>query len=478
MKTYKTDWLIIGSGAGGGTIFYELAKAQKNVLMIEEGISQKDEFKQLSISERTAKFYRNGGVTPVIGNNIFPFSEGRIVGGTTELNGALFWRTPDWIREYWQKELGLSFINTEKFEEVFEYLENLLCVRDSPSDEKYDLPSKKISASARQLGWRTVRARRIAPRCIKLNQCGSGCPNLSKNSIAQTLIPQGISHGGNFLEDTKGLKLNTHRNKVISLSAEIQGESMNIEANNFVVSGGAIQTPLLLHRSGLIKGRSTQLGFHLNSKILVKFDEDINAEKATIFTDQVQEFMRDGILIMSTNYQPEYVGMFLANKGECLIDEVASNYSRYALFTIQIHPEIYGKLTFFADSVHPTFHLEAVDFHKIKKGLQKACQLLFKSGAKKIYLPQPGKVVEKDENVVDTIEELDASKIEISSVHAMSSIPIRTTPKRNELNTEGKLYGYENLFIIDASMLPTTIGESPQGTIMALAKTIFNNWEI
>jgi choline dehydrogenase-like flavoprotein len=101
-----------------------------------------------------------------------------------------------------------------------------------------------------------------------------------------------------------------------------------------------------------------------------------------------------------------------------------------------------------------------------------------KSGATKIYLPQPGKVVEKEENVTYVLEELEASKIEISSVHAMSSLPIRKVPKRNELNSQAKFHGYENLFIVDASMLPTTIGESPQGTIMALAKTIFNNWEI
>lgn len=106
MKIYHTDWLVIGSGAGGSIIFHELSKANKDVLLIEEGFHIGTQLTHSSIQDRISNFYRNGGVTPIFGNNIFPFSEGRVVGGTTELNGSLFWRTPEWILSEWKESMA------------------------------------------------------------------------------------------------------------------------------------------------------------------------------------------------------------------------------------------------------------------------------------------------------------------------------------------------------------------------------------
>jgi len=40
------------------------------------------------------------------------------------------------------------------------------------------------------------------------------------------------------------------------------------------------------------------------------------------------------------------------------------------------------------------------------------------------------------------------------------------------VDENGKVYGYDNLFVCDASVLPTNIGESPQATIMAFSHEI------
>ena len=166
--------------------------------MIEEGQdlrTVKRPFEE-SITDRTMKYYRNGGVTPVIGKNIFPFSEGRLLGGTTELNGALFWRTPPEIIHKWQEYYGLDNLNQENMQSAFIYLEEMLNVKDVDLDLNYNLPSQKLYEGANKLGWKTVPARRLAPRCIRLNECGSGCPNNSKNSMSQSLIPIGEKNGG------------------------------------------------------------------------------------------------------------------------------------------------------------------------------------------------------------------------------------------------------------------------------------------
>ena len=55
----------------------------------------------------------------------------------------------------------------------------------------------------------------------------------------------------------------------------------------------------------------------------------------------------------------------------------------------------------------------------------------------------------------------------------MSSIPIT---HKNLITEEGKINGIENLYISDGSILPSTIGESPQQTIMAFSHYIVQKW--
>jgi choline dehydrogenase-like flavoprotein len=474
MKFVETDWLIIGSGAGGSTAFHNLTLKGKSVLMIEEGQDLRTisgAFNE-SITDRTMTYYRNGGITPVIGKNIFPFSEGRLLGGTTELNGALFWRTPTQIISDWQKFYNLENLNLENMDRAFNYLEELLNVQDVNLDLNYNLPSQKLFEGATRLGWKTVPARRLAPRCIRLNECGSGCPNHSKNSMSQSLIPIGERNGGQVRSNTKAIKIHCSKGSVNFVIASTPTGFFKIYCKNLVLSGGPLQSPLLLRNSSLISRQNVQIGFHLNTKILVKFPTKVDAEKATIFSHQIQEFLPEGILIMASNFKPEYVGIFLANKEETLIHDVIKNFSNYAIYTIQIRPKSYGKLFFTKKNIYPIFNLKSVDECLLKRGLTLACEALLTSGAVEVHLPIPNSKIENLDKINSTIDQIDSRKIEISSVHAMSSIPMRATPKDGQLDSNAKLNGTDNLFVIDASMLPSTIGESPQGTIMAVAHLI------
>ena len=55
-------------------------------------------------------------------------------------------------------------------------------------------------------------------------------------------------------------------------------------------------------------------------------------------------------------------------------------------------------------------------------------------------------------------------------MHAFSSCPIGENPNRTAADSFGKVRGYENLYLNDASMLPDSPGVNPQGSVMALAR--------
>ena len=48
--------------------------------------------------------------------------------------------------------------------------------------------------------------------------------------------------------------------------------------------------------------------------------------------------------------------------------------------------------------------------------------------------------------------------------------------RRCAVNSYGKLHGFENIYLNDASILPGAPGVNPQGTIMALARRNADNF--
>ena len=53
------------------------------------------------------------------------------------------------------------------------------------------------------------------------------------------------------------------------------------------------------------------------------------------------------------------------------------------------------------------------------------------------------------------------------SVHGMAGAKMGSAEATSVINPEGRLWHFENIFVCDSSALPSNLGESPQGTIMA-----------
>ena len=99
--------------------------------------------------------------------------------------------------------------------------------------------------------------------------------------------------------------------------------------------------------------------------------------------------------------------------------------------------------------------------------------LLFSEKAKSIYLPTVSKNYKIEESNEHKINDLDIKSLNLASVHQMGSVPMG-----KYVNERGELIGYPNIYISDSSVLPTSIGESPQLTIMSFAKNIADSFSI
>jgi choline dehydrogenase-like flavoprotein len=477
MKKINHDYLVIGSGAGGAVAFRELSNAGKDVLLVEEGIEWTSTDFNKPIAELTQKLYRCGGVTPFFGKPIIGFGEACALGGSTVVNGGLLWRTPEWILDEWQKDYGINGYTNKDLSPYFEEIESSLNVATEADLEGYDNDSYLIEQASKTLGWKVVPVPRATINCIRKNQCGAGCPSGAKQSVDKTYIEKGRVNGGRVLTGIRVSQLKIKGSSIESVhGVELEtGHKITIKPKTVFLAAGAINSAILLRKSKLSKLAGNNLQFHVNLKVFARYPHTVNAEKGTIFTRQVQEFEKEGVLIMGTNYRAPYLATTLAHLNNRQVDEYFSTFDKSVIYTPMIRP--FGKAKIYSNYgrgfvIHKLDQTR--DLSLLRRALKITVELIFSSGAELAILPiegsYPVKTLAEANNI---ISQATLDKFQLLSVHAMSSTPMGIT-NNSVCDTNGRVRGIDNLYVCDASILPSNIGESPQGTIMAFSHKITN----
>ncbi|MDA7834670.1 GMC family oxidoreductase [Methylophilaceae bacterium] len=477
-KIVNCDYLVIGSGSGGSVAFRELAKDGKDVLLVEEGYEWKKKDFDAPISELTQKIYRGGGITPFLGNPPIGFGEGVALGGSTVINGGLLWRTPKWILDEWHNK-GITGYQEKDLSPYFDEIESSLNVKKEIELVSYDLDSQIIGQSAEELGWKVVDTPRATINCSRKNQCGAGCPSGAKQSVDKTYIHSGKEFGGRVLTGIKIEHLKKTKGRIdLVIGMDLQTRKKIIFKCKVVfLAAGAINTPLLLKRGKISKSAGKRLQFHINLKVFAKFPNKIAANKGTIFTRQVQEYEKEGLLIMGTNYNLPYLATTLSHLENDLFNEYFRAYENSAIYTPMIKPVGSAKIYDFFGETVIKHNLDPVeDLCKLRKALKVTSKLMFNAGAQVLILPLEGsKPVFSYLDAIKVIKQAALKKFQMLSVHAMSSCAMGINDQ-NVCDLNGKVRGIKNLYICDASVLPTNIGESPQGTIMAFSHMIVDRY--
>jgi choline dehydrogenase-like flavoprotein len=346
----KATSVIIGSGAGGAVAFYELAK-RESVLLLEEGSISLEDVRNNSVAEINRSLYRNAGLRLALGFPIVTIGEGKCIGGSTEINGGLFWRLPEHVKAEWRL-LGFDEISQGALNKHFLFFEKLLGVRPELLNKETDVDSFLMHQAAKRLNWKSVPAPRLVPNCVRSNMCASGCPSLAKNSMSRTLIPTAQKNGGQLISQYAVKKLIPTDDGILIVPSDRKNQL--ILAQECIVSCGAIESPRLLARSGILSKKMVRIGFHANFKLIARFNESVQARKGTIFTHQIQEFESRGFLIMPANLSKEYLATSSSHLDSSTFGLLQEQLDSLGLYTIQVR--VKGSLLdFFPGS--PKFNL-------------------------------------------------------------------------------------------------------------------------
>jgi len=452
VSNQSTDILIIGSGPGGSTTAHLLAERGREVLMVEDGLNLPlDSCKPFSVDEMVQK-YRAGGLNPALGTGKVAFVEGRVVGGGSEINSGLYHRTPPELLERWKKDF---LFDPGDLTPHFEYNERGLEVQLSPVETP--LASRKLMHGATALGWRAMEV----PRWFSYHN-GEG----KRNSMSRTYVPRALAAGARLQANTRVSRLRREGSAWVALTST--GE---IRANHVFVSCGAIQTPLLLRRSGITKCVGDSLALHPTVKVVALFPEEVNNETLGVPVHQVKEFsprISFGCSIAS----PPHLALALsdhANFGPL----VQQNWRHMAIYYAMITGPNTGTIRAVGGSLaDPVIRYEpgAEDWRDLATGMRHLSRLLLAGGATRLYPCVAGLNPIDDESQLSTIPGmLPPARANAMTIHLFSSCPTGEAQQRCAADSWGCVHGAPNLHIADASLIPTSMGVNPQGTVMALA---------
>jgi choline dehydrogenase-like flavoprotein len=128
------DFVVVGSGAAGAVAAHLLASAGHSVCIVEEGPWVKT--REFTDDVRTAfeRMMRDNGLQVLKGRAYMPMIQGRCVGGSTVVNSAIVWRTPEDVLSDWRDRFGVSWLTMADLEPHFDVLERDLRVRSVAED--------------------------------------------------------------------------------------------------------------------------------------------------------------------------------------------------------------------------------------------------------------------------------------------------------------------------------------------------------
>lgn len=332
----KYDVCIIGSGAGGAPIAYELSRAGFNVVVLEKGKYYKEESfskDELAISRRElykpnlADEYhiinekeQNGFITRYDGREYnWNFWNGSMVGGSSNLMSGFFHRlkpTDFKLQSTYGTIQGANIvdwpISYEDLEPFYTKVEEVIGVSGSVKPHQFSEPRSTpqfpfkplhengvttwFDKACDALNFQSIPTpRAIIPTdalnrnaCSYSNFCGSyPCATGAKGSARAALLQQ---CNATIISEAFVYKLISNKTRVTqALYYDHQGKSKMIEANIFVVAAQAIETSRLLLNS---KNEFFPKGLANNNNQVGKnliFSAGGSGEGRFVFEDLTQE---------------------------------------------------------------------------------------------------------------------------------------------------------------------------------------------
>jgi choline dehydrogenase-like flavoprotein len=480
------DVVIVGSGAGGGTVAKELAPLCREgvrIAVLEWGPKLKEEEFTGREAEMAEKLYfDNGGF--LTRDRAMTLAFARAYGGSTVVYTGTSLPLPEEVLSRWGVP-GLEHADLQRRSEKY-LTENNVHLLD---EDRINDNNRLFLEACRKLGYRVEQFPVNVKGCQGSGLCNLGCPNAAKQGTHRVQLPAAEAAGVEVITNCKVERIGG-RECVVTVTNPPFGEPSRwpqgryrIRARAIVVAAGAVNSPALLLRSRL-PVRLPALGRYFTAHpalILVgEHDRPITnfyGHPKSYYCDHFVESAK--FLLETCMYFPFTTAKNLIGFGAEHAEMMARMDRMQMILVLAVDPALAENRVTVDSAGDPVVYYRFTDevLDALVESQRVAARIFFAAGCRRVHAPAgTGFFIGADE--AHRLEELinreafKLGKVSISSAHLMGGCRMGTDPATSVTDAWGQVHGVPWLFIADASLFPMCSEINPYITIMALADRV------
>jgi choline dehydrogenase-like flavoprotein len=484
----RFDAIIIGTGAGGGTAGYKLASMGKRVLFVERGKQFDDtrafQDEQAMQIEKRASDDRQFDFGGLIAR---PFIGG-IAGGSTSLYGACLMRpgpsdfTPGrYYGRYLDRSLWEWPVSREEMAPFYTEAENIFRVAGKSGQAIPHLMRRGTAYPAESLPLHptnialkaTFEKAGLRPFTLPLGIDPSTCdrcptcpgyicpPGARASSLNRCIVPAVEDHNAVLLAETEVTAVKSKGRRIVGLELKNPTGIHRVAADLFILSGGAIGSPAFLMQHGLTGGNDT-IGryymFHLGVIFMALCARRTGAGREFIKQIGITD------LYLSDDAAPHKLGYIqqlpipgvLTMQEQLLVHlpkrllELAMTRNITLAGAIEDLPQPSNRITLRKGQITITHRYHPYDLYRGRRMTKD-----FLPAMRSIPASLAFAMVAKNE------------KLHVA--HQVGTCRFGNDPATSALDKNCRLHHMDNLYVLDGSFMPTSLGVAPALTIIANA---------
>lgn len=474
------DAVVIGTGAGGAIAARVLTERGLSVIALEEGPHiPAREHGQMRPTESLRHVWRDGGMSFALGLGDSPLvnvTMGKVVGGSSMVTGGVCLRTPGEVLERWRTERGLHGLSERELEPHYDTVERWTNVTPVPVSARSRAITRFGEGLQRAHGVPLEALQRNTRDCEGLGRCNFGCPNEHKLSVDLSVLPHALSHGATIVSDARVDRIVMRDTRATAVEGRLgTRHRLRVHADRVIVAGGAWHNPVLLSRSGL---GSRHLGRHMtlhpSLRLMARFDEPVRGWEGALQSAYSPHFMREGLTLVSLFIPPGPIAGVLPGFGPELMARTG-DLQRIGIIGCLFHDEGGGTVHVPPLGREPivSYRMDAHTRGRLSAVVRQVADIWFAAGAQEVFLPfVGGGPMDPDRLRRFPLESVRARRYEATSQHPLGTCRMGASPSESVVDPNGRLWGTDNVWVADGSVVPTSLGVNPQVTVMAMAHRV------
>jgi choline dehydrogenase-like flavoprotein len=483
VRETSADVVIIGSGAGGGTVAKELAplaRAGRRVVVLEWGARLPEhEYTGREVEMAGKLYFENGGVFTRDRNMTLAF--GRAYGGSTVVYTGTSLTIPKRVVERW----GVAGLDWDDLRQrSAKYLEeNNVHLQ---SEERLNDNNRLFRLGCSRLGYRCEQFPINVKGCRASSLCNLGCPNAAKQGTHRVQLPAAEVAGVEVVTNCRVTRISERACEAVvespgygEPSAWEPGE-YRVSAKVVVVCGGAVNSPALLLRSGFGRALPALGRFLTLHPALILVAE--HAQPITNFVGHPKSFYCDefmeshGFLLETCMYFPFVTAKNLVGFGAEHSELMRAFPRLQMILVLAVDPALASNRVLVGKDGEPVvdYTLSEGVLDSLHESMKASARIFFAAGARRVHSPA-GRSFFIDATDAGRIDELIPrakvvpGTISVTSAHLMGGCRMGEGPADSVTDAWGRVHGVPWLYVADSSLFPKASEINPYVTVMALA---------